>query len=326
MKILVVGATGTLGRQIVRHALDCDYEVVCLVRNPKRATFLKEWGAELIKGDLCQPETLPPALVGVEAVIDAATARITDSLSAREVDWIGKVNLIQATLEAGVERYIFISILGAAQHRNVPLMEIKYCTELFLAESGLKYTILQTAGFMQGLIAQYAIPILDNQVVWITGDNSPIAYINTQDLAKFAIKALEIPETEGKTFPVVGPRAWSSEEIIKLCEKLSGNTVKIARSPIILLKIIRGVASFFQWGQNTADRLAFAQVMSSGIPLDAKMDDVYKTFDIDPQEITTLESYLEDYFNRIVKKLKEIGYQQKKQKQKQKRSPFKTKS
>lgn len=113
MKLLVVGATGTLGRQVAREALDNDYEVRCLVRNLNKGTFLKEWGAELIKGDLCAPETLIPALEGVDAVIDAATARITDSLSIKEVDWQGKINLIQAVQAAGIERYIFFQFLTA---------------------------------------------------------------------------------------------------------------------------------------------------------------------------------------------------------------------
>ncbi|MGH2413943.1 MAG: NAD(P)H-binding protein, partial [Microcystaceae cyanobacterium] len=106
MKLLVVGATGTLGRQVARRALDQGYQVRCLVRNLRKAAFLKEWGAELVRGNLCDPETLPPALEDIEAVIDAATARATDSLSMRQVDWEGKVNLIQAVKEAGIDRYI----------------------------------------------------------------------------------------------------------------------------------------------------------------------------------------------------------------------------
>ncbi|HAC63191.1 MAG TPA: 3-beta hydroxysteroid dehydrogenase, partial [Cyanothece sp. UBA12306] len=81
MKLLIVGATGTLGRQIARHAIDKGYETRCLVRNSKKAAFLKEWGAQLVIGNLCEAQTLPPALEGIDAIIDAAAARATDSLS-----------------------------------------------------------------------------------------------------------------------------------------------------------------------------------------------------------------------------------------------------
>ena len=319
MKLLVVGATGTLGRQVAREALEQDHEVRCLVRNLNKATFLKEWGAELIKGDLCDRETLVPALKDIDAVIDAATARITDNLSAKQVDWEGKINLIQAAKAAGIDRYIFFSILNAADHPEVPLMDIKRCTELFLAESGLNYTVLQLCGFMQGLIAQYAIPILEEQVVWITGESTPIAYMNTQDIAKFAVRALEVPATEKQTYPVVGTKAWGAYEIMNLCERLSGKNAKISRVSLSVLGLLRRITRFCQWGQNTADRLAFAEVLASGKPLDAPMDEVYRTFGLDPQETTTLEEYMEEYFSRIMKKLKEIDYEKNKNKKNRKK-------
>ncbi|MBW4577324.1 MAG: SDR family oxidoreductase [Aphanothece sp. CMT-3BRIN-NPC111] len=322
MSLLIVGATGTLGRQVARRALDEGYQVRCLVRSPKKAAFLKEWGAELVRGDICEPETLPPALEGVTAVIDAATARSTDSLSIKQVDWEGKVALIQAASAAGIERFIFFSILDAEKYPHVPLMEIKRCTELFLAESGLNYTILRPCGFLQGLIGQYAIPILDGQSVWVTGDMSPVAYMDTQDIAKFAVRALSVPETENNTFPVVGRRAWGAYEIIRLCERQSGREAKVTRLPFNLLRAVRRMVRFFEWGWNAADRLAFAEVLATGKPLDAPMDDVYSVFGIDPKEINTLEAYLQEYFSRILKKLKELDYQKAKAKKKSKKMTF----
>ncbi|MBW4569016.1 MAG: SDR family oxidoreductase [Tolypothrix carrinoi HA7290-LM1] len=324
MTLLIVGATGTLGRQVARRAIDEGYKVRCLVRSAKKAAFLKEWGAELVPGDLCYPQSLTAALEGITAVIDASTSRPTDSLSIKQVDWDGKVALIQAAQAAGVERFIFFSILNADKYPEVPLMEIKRCTELFLAESGLNYTILQLAGFMQGLIGQYGIPILEGQPVWVTGESSPIAYMDTQDIAKFAIRALSVPETQKQAFPVVGTRAWSAQEIISLCEGLSGKEAKITRMPLNLLRAVRNITRFFQWGWNVADRLAFTEVLASGKPLNASMDEVYKVFGLDQQETTTLESYLQEYFSRIMKKLKEIDYEKTKaKKKKEKRSPFK---
>lgn len=309
MTLLIVGATGTLGRQIARRALDEGHQVRCLVRSSKRAAFLKEWGAQLVPGDLCDPASLPPALEGVTAIIDAATARPTDPLSIKQVDWQGKVALIQAAIAAGVERFIFFSILDAEKYPLVPLMEIKRCTELFLAESGLNYTILRPCGFMQGLIGQYAVPILDKQAVWVTQQSAPVAYMDTQDVAKFAVRALSVPETEKGTFPVVGTRAWTAEEIIRLCERLSGQEAKVTRLPMNLMRTARHVARFFQWGWNLADRLAFAEVLATDKPLNASMETVYPVFGLNPEETTTLEAYLQDYFSRILKKLKELDYQ-----------------
>jgi uncharacterized protein YbjT (DUF2867 family) len=298
-----------------------------LVRSFKRAAFLKEWGAELVRGDLCEPETLPPALTGVTAVIDAATTRPADAYSIRQVDWDGKVNLINAAKATGVERYVFFSILDAEKYPNVPLMEIKRCTEQYLAESGLNYTILRTAGFLQGLIGQYAIPILEKQSVWVMGNTSAIAYMDTQDIAKFAVRSLKVPEAANRTFSVVGSRAWEAYEIIRLCERLSGREAKVTRMPIGLLRSIRRLARFFQWTWNVADRLAFTEVIASGTPLTASMDETYAVFGLDPNEMTTLEAYMQDYFSRIMKKLKEIEYEKEKEREKGrklKRSPFKT--
>ena len=325
MKVLVIGATGTLGRQIVRHAIDQGHKVRCLVRSQRKAAFLKEWGAELVGGTLRDKSTIITALEGMDAVIDAATARATDSASIKQVDWDGKVNLIQAAKTAGVDRFIFFSILNAEKYPNVPLMEIKRCTEKFLAESGLKYTILRPCGFMQGLIGQYAIPMLDNQTVWITGESTAIAYMDTQDIAKFAVRALEVPETVGQSYPVVGSKAWKAEEIIEVCERLSGKEGKIWRLPMGLLRFMRGITHCFQWTYNISDRLAFAEVLASGQALDAPMKEVYQVFGLDPSQTTTLESYLQEYFSRILKKLKEIDFEKQKA-QKKKKTPFKKKA
>jgi uncharacterized protein YbjT (DUF2867 family) len=317
MTLLIVGATGTLGRQIARRALDEGYQVRCLVRNPRKAAFLKEWGAELVIGNVCTPSTLVPALAGVTAVIDAATARAADVSSFERVDWNGKVNLIQAAVEAKIDRFIFFSILGAENYPDVPLMEIKRCTELFLKESGLNYTILRPCGFMQGLVSQFAVPILEGQPVWLTGESSPIAYMDTQDIAKFAIRALVVPETVNRTFPIAGNRAWSGKEIISLCERQSDKEAKVTTLPLGVIRAIRQTFRFFEWSWNAADRLAFTEVLATGKPLTADMDEVYKTFGIEPKEIGTLEAYLQEYFSRILRKLKELDYEKNKQKEAQ---------
>jgi uncharacterized protein YbjT (DUF2867 family) len=67
MSLLIIGGTGTLGRQIVLQALTKGYQVRCLVRNFRKASFKR---VELVYGDLTRPETIPPCLKGITAIID----------------------------------------------------------------------------------------------------------------------------------------------------------------------------------------------------------------------------------------------------------------
>jgi len=306
MKLLVVGGTGTLGRQIARRALDSGHSVRCMVRTPRKAAFLQEWGCELTRGDLLEPDSLAYALEEQEAVIDAATARAGDRHSAWEIDWQGKQNLFAACGRAGVPRLVFLSLLNAERYPNVPLMEIKQCTEAWLQASDLDWTVLRCAGFMQGLISQFAIPVLESQTVWVSGSPTPIAYMNTQDVARFAVAALSRSETIRKALPVVGPRAWSTGEITQLCEKYCGKSSRVFRVRPFLLRLMQGVASFFEPAVNVAERLAFDKVIGGGTPLDAPMEESYAAFGLDPADTTSLENYLREYYDTILKRLREM--------------------
>jgi uncharacterized protein YbjT (DUF2867 family) len=306
MQLLVVGATGALGRQIARRALDAGHDVRCMVRSPRRAAFLQEWGCELTRGDLLEPDSLDYALEGREALIDAATARAGDAASTWDVDWTGKQNLFAACGRAGIKRLVFVSLLDAASHRSVPLMDIKACSEEWLQASDLDFTILRCAGFMQGLISQFAIPVLESQTVWVSGSPTPIAYMNTQDVARFAVAALERPETVRGCFPVVGPKAWTTGEITQLCERYSGKEARVVRVPPVLMKLMQGITSFFAGSLNVAERLAFAEVVSAGAAFDAPMQESYAAFGLDPAETTRLEDYLKEYYDTILKRLREM--------------------
>lgn len=309
MSLLIIGGTGTLGRQIVLQALTKGYQVRCLVRNFRKASFLKEWGAELVYGDLSKPETIPPCLRGITAIIDASTSRVDELDALKKVDWEGKLCLIEAAKIANIQRFIFFSAQNVEEFQKIPLMKVKNGIEIKLKQSGIPYTIFRLTGFYQGLIEQYAIPILERLPIWVTNENTYVSYMDTQDIAKFCLRSLQIPSTQNQTFFLSGARGWVSSEIINLCEQLAGREAKVQRIPLFLLKIVSQFFGFFEWGQNISDRLAFAEVLNSENNFSKSTFDLYKKFKIDTSEIVQLDDYFLEYFIRLLKRLLDINFE-----------------
>ncbi len=318
MSLLIVGGTGTLGRQIVLQALTRGYPVKCLVRNFSKANFLKEWGAELIYGDLSIPETIPPCFQGITAVIDASTSRPSDYLaSVKTVDLDGKLALIRAAKVAKVKRFIFCSPENLEQFSDkIPLMKMKQEIEFKLKESQIPYTIFRLTGFYQGLIEQYAIPILENLPIWVTNENAGLAYMDTQDIAKFCVKSLQLTKMENRTIFLTGPVRWDSSDIIKLCEKLAGQSSQVNQIPLIILRLITQFLGFFEWGQNISDRLAFLEILDgkNRYSSQSKIYELYifllyKDFKVKLEDTTFLEDYFLEYFIRLLKRLRDINFE-----------------
>ena len=309
MSLLIIGGTGTLGRQVVLQALTKGYKVRCMVRNFRRANFLKEWGAELVYGDLSIPETIPPCLQGITAVIDASTSRPSDLDALKKVDWDGKSVLIEASKAAKIKRFIFCSTQNNEQFKTIPLMEMKQGIEVKLKDSQLPYTIFRLSGFYQGLIEQYAIPILENLPIWVTDENTFVSYMDTQDIAKFCVRSLQLPQTVDKTFFLGGPKGWVSSEIISLCEQLAGQTAKVNQVPVFVLKFVSRFFGFFEWGQNISDRLAFAEILNVENNFSKSTSDLYKIFKINSDEVIQLNDYFLEYFIRLLKRLKDINFE-----------------
>lgn len=107
MKILVTGATGKVGSRFVPRLIAKGYEVTILVRDAAKALP----GAKVVVGDLYDPNTLPPAVAGMDAVIHLAALfrTFTDNEGIVKTNHTGTVALAQAAIAAGVKRFVFVS-------------------------------------------------------------------------------------------------------------------------------------------------------------------------------------------------------------------------
>lgn len=303
MSILVIGGTGTLGRQIVKRAIDDGYQVECLVRNLRRSAFLKDWGAEIVYGDITIPETIPAAFKGVQIVIDASTLRPTDDYNAEKVDWKGKKALLEVSKLANIKRFIFFSFFSIEDKTTIPLLDLKLKFIKLLKDSNVSCTVFQCAGFFQGLINQYAIPILDKQTIWLFDKSIKTPFIDTQDAAKLVVSTLKEKQEKNEQYYLVGSKAWAPEEIIDFCEKLSGEKAKISYIPTILLGAIKNIFRSLEFTWNIADRLEFSEIFR-----EMKNTKNPNCKSLETNELLSLEQYLKEYFVKIFKKLKEINY------------------
>jgi uncharacterized protein YbjT (DUF2867 family) len=230
------------------------------------------------------------------------------------VDLIGKIALIKAAKIAKIKKFIFFSISENEKFQSIPLMRLKNKIENILKVSGISYMIFQIPGFYQGIITQYAIPILDQQTILTTQDSKLIAFIDTRDIAKCCTKNLNSTDLEyqklnkDSIINLVGPKNWTSQEIIKLCEEFSGQSAKVKFTSLFTLSFIKALMLFSKWTWEIHDRLAFSEILSN---TNEKKNYLKPTIvDFNSQNFLTLENYLEDYFENMLKKLRDLNYDQ----------------
>ena len=139
----------------------------------------------------------------------------------------------------------------------------------------------------------------------LQGNSAPTAYLDTQDAAKAVVNCLGNTSYDNKTLSLIGEKFWTSKEIIELCERLSGKTAKISYIPFFAFGILRRFFRFFEFTWNIADRLQFGEISTN-----SRLSEKPKN-EVDwPNGRLSLESYLQEYFGKILKKLRETNYQQ----------------
>jgi uncharacterized protein YbjT (DUF2867 family) len=228
--ILVVGATGMLGGQIVRLLRAKDRPVRILVRPGASFQDLVEAGAQPVSGDLKQPETLAGALRGVEVVVTTANSALRGGADNLEnVDLTGNRNLIEAAKKAGVGQFVFVSALGAREDSPSPFMRAKSASERHLQQSGMRYTILQPNLFMDVWIgAIVGAPVASGQPVTIIGQGQRRhSMVAVADVAALAASAVGHPAAERTTVLIGGPQPISWREVVATCERLTGKRIPL---------------------------------------------------------------------------------------------------
>jgi uncharacterized protein YbjT (DUF2867 family) len=257
--ILVAGATGSLGRHLTRKLLKRGDTVRAMTRDRSKADDLKARGANLVLGDLRDPESLQFAVRGARAVVASAHSILGRGDEASHlVDDDGHRALIDAAKEAQVEHFVYVSVLGASPDHPVDFYRTKAKIERYLEESGLRYTIVRPAAFMEihawKLIGE---PITMGKRVMLVGPGrNPRNFMASEDAANAVALALRIPELRGRTIEIGGPENLTAREVVATFERVTGKRAKVSSIPLAVARSMSGIARRIHPGVGRIMKLA----------------------------------------------------------------------
>jgi uncharacterized protein YbjT (DUF2867 family) len=242
--ILVVGATGVLGREVVRQLLASGHRVRALTRRPWGVDGLQHPQLETVRGDLIDRASIVSANNGIDAILASAHALMgTGRYSSRAVDDLGHRTLIDVAKCSGVKRFVYVSARGATLEHPVDFFRTKARIENHLKASGLNFSILRPSAFMQSHVHQLlGKHLLERGTTKIYGDGrNSINFVSARDVAAFAVMAMNNQTASDEIIEIGGPCNVSKREIAETYLRLSGRPGRVQCVPTALLRLMRPI-------------------------------------------------------------------------------------
>jgi len=221
--ILVTGATGLNGKELLRVLSASGVAVRALVRNPAKAEAIAALpNVEIVQGDMAHPETLAAGLRGVDR------AMLISSSDPMMLDV--QTNFIDAAKQAGVKHVVKLSGIMPELDSAFRFARMHGEIEKRLEASGMAFTHLRAGEFMPAYFRQ--VPnITAKGAMFLPMEDARIASIDVGDIAEIAAKVLTGAGHEGKTYPLTGPQALTMTEVAEKLSAATGNTIRYVNVP-----------------------------------------------------------------------------------------------
>jgi uncharacterized protein YbjT (DUF2867 family) len=216
MTILVAGATGNIGGQVIQALIKRNAVIRGLVRDPNKATQLTEQGVEVAIGDLSQPETLNTALKNIET----AFLVLPNLLNQVELE----CTFIDAAKRAGTRQIVKLSVMGAGELPS-PFQQWHHQIEAHLEQSGIAWTHLRPNMLMQN-IRWSAQTIAQTGSIYNCIGDTKISHVDSRDVAAVAAVCLTETGHENQSYVLTGPQAITFNDIANIFAKTLNRLVK----------------------------------------------------------------------------------------------------
>ncbi|RYC68889.1 SDR family oxidoreductase [Spirosoma sordidisoli] len=251
--ILVTGATGGLGHQIIDVLLTTTpaTEIAALVRDVNKATDLVKRGVDVRQADYVDYPALVQAFRGVDKVLLVSAVAFTDRVRQHR-------NVIDAAKQAGVKHLFYTSIQRDTNFVLSQVTESDLATEAYLKASGLTYTILKNGYYLEGLESMIGSELPDTEIRFPAGEGK-IAFVKRTELAAATAALLTSEGHDNQDYTLSGSEAYSFHDIARELSALAGRPIAYQSSELatyVAQKVAEGfpdfVANFFaQWGAAT---------------------------------------------------------------------------
>lgn len=234
MKVVLAGAFGHLGEDILRSLVKAGHDVVAadmVVRELKDCS-----GYKPVKINMTDAAALKGLCDGADVVITTVGLTSTNAkITNYDIDWGANKNLVDEAVRAGVKHFAYVSVLKADQAPDVPMLDAKAKLENYLKQSGMTWVIFRPTGYFYD-IAKVFMPMIEKGKVTLLG-KKPV-HANVVDTPDFADFIVEHMCDENKTYNVGGKETYSYEELAKMFFAAAGKEPNISYAPPFLFDVL----------------------------------------------------------------------------------------
>lgn len=229
--VFVAGATGYLGRHLVKAYTSRGWRVRALARRADAARASGLRAAEIVEAEATDPHSLRGAMEGVDLAISSlGVTRQRDGLSYWDVDFQANANLLETAIAANVARFAYVHVLNAEAMAGIPLVDAKEAFANRLRAAPIASTIIRPSGFFSDMAGFYDMAKAGR--IWLFGDGSK--RLNPIDGADLAAAIGDAVQSGADTLDIGGPDILTQREVAELAFSALGEPAKITLLPDVL--------------------------------------------------------------------------------------------